>query len=224
MKFIKIFTIALMVTILAASCGENSATNDNTMVSSPEITVAETVVTAPIENPSDWVSIYSAVLNGQNELGIDFLNYDVGDESDVTKIRQYRGCGLYDLDSNGMPELFIAIRLWEGEFYHVFTIDSDTAKSIGESKGSMIEKSTGVLFGIAGESGYTPNIAYEYKNNSLVEIPDYVQPIPEDYENITLGENTLSLYSEDIIYIGISDSLDEAVDNYKVTSEVIAEE
>ncbi|MDR2940403.1 MAG: hypothetical protein LBV08_08820 [Clostridiales bacterium] len=204
---------ALFTAILMTACSNQAAPNENVETPSGAVATDETG-TGPDTGSANWVGIYSEILNGQNGLGIDFTNYSVGDESDVTGIRQFGGCGLYDLDGDGIPELFISIRLWEGGFYHLFTIENGGGKYIGESEGDLIEKSTGTLFGIAGESGYTPDIAYEYIDGSLVEIPGYVQPIPETYSGIMLGGNELALDSEGILRVEVYESLEEAANNY----------
>ncbi|MDR2903013.1 MAG: hypothetical protein LBU77_00655 [Clostridiales bacterium] len=187
----KRLTAALIcICIFLTACAK-----DNADVPTEDTATATAAVTEAAVGPAtSWVDVYTAILNGDNELGIDFYTYD--ERVDGPESRLYGGCGLYDLDKNEIPELYVRIDGWETTFYHVFTCKDNKSVYLGQIYGNYVEKSTGIPFNTLEESGYTPEIAYAYTTDGLIEIPNYVkttfsEPIDGEYTvEVTLGDKT----------------------------------
>jgi hypothetical protein len=130
----------------------------------------------------EWQDVYEAALKGNNPLEknyleLEFPKYEDWSEEDYAELidtgQEFLGAGLYDIDDNGIPELFVKIGLYEGIYYDIYTIENGVLKYLAHSDTGKVEKLTGILFSLA--VGHEKNEAYYYEDGELVEMSDYIQ-------------------------------------------------
>ncbi len=204
----------------AETVTENTGTEVN-LPEEPDNKLTPNKLSASNPEYSEWFNIYSAVLTGENELGIDFFNHYAGTESDISTLEQFSGLGLYDINGNGTPELFIGIVLWEGIYYHVFTVSDGKAKYSGAVEGNAVEKSTGAVFSSADEAGYQPDMAYDFDGETISESDTEVITSYEHHDDgtstakVSLDGRTYDYRdSKEIAFIDMDASLVKAAYDY----------
>ncbi|MCL2165793.1 MAG: hypothetical protein FWH49_00655 [Clostridiales bacterium] len=193
-KKTKLATILICI-LLFSACGNNQR---NSTIPSSEgekeaVTEAETSpsmheMTPDADNPEigietatperDWKDVYEAVLHGDNPEQINYLERILpAKEEDGADTLIYHGVGLYDIDANDVPELFVFMIGNEWYSYDVYTCENDAAKLLLRSPAGSIERATGILFNFGMDSYFTDDVAFRYENGELVEIPDYAETL-----------------------------------------------
>ncbi|MCL2121881.1 MAG: SH3 domain-containing protein [Clostridiales bacterium] len=185
MKRILFILLCIVLSIALSCCGTNqSADNEpETLVPSADpdaVLVDEPALSDETTLPErDWAEVFEAVLRGDNADEIHYLEFILPEnQKDITDMLQvYDGAGLYDINSDGTPELFILVGLYEGHYYDVYAYENNRAKRLLRSGAGNIEQSTGVLFGVGGDAGYNLDEAYRMENGELLEIPNYAETV-----------------------------------------------
>ena len=185
MKRILFILVCAVLSIALSCCGTNqsadnepetlvpSANPDTVSVDAPELSSGATLP------ERDWAEVYEAVLHGDNADQIHYLELLLPEnQKDITdRLQVFDGAGLYDIDGDGTPELFILIGLYEGHFYDVYAYENNNARRLLRSGAGSIEQSTGIVFGVGGDAGYNNDEAYRLENGELLEIPDYAETV-----------------------------------------------
>ena len=149
---------------------------------------------------SDWSSVYKQLLNDRQRLLQDFET----EYGNIIEIGQFRGCLIYDIDANGIPEFFVTYTSYaqyesgenETVIYGIVNEKLVKAGHFNDVRFFAEKKVPGIILGIWGE--VYPQYQYNYKNGVFSSLPDNYVSYPEgiESETIKVGANIYAFNQE----------------------------
>jgi hypothetical protein len=137
---------------------------------------------------SDWSSIYEQLLNDKLRLLNDFKT----EQGNVVEVGRFKGCLIYDIDMNGIPEFFVTYTDYtnyeagedETVVYSIVNGKLVTAEHFYGVRFFAEKKVPGVILGVWGE--VYPQYRYIYKDGVFTDLPDDYVSYPDGLEGKTI--------------------------------------